>query len=80
MSEWLSKGQSDVKNENRGWQCGAVGKAPTCGISIPYPISHIPAVPFPIQLSANMPGKAAEDSPSSWVPVTHVADPEVPGS
>lgn len=47
---------------------------------IPYPISHIPAVPFPIQLSANMPGKAAEDSPSSWVPVTHVADPEVPGS
>lgn len=36
---------------------------------------------FPIQLPANMPGKAAEDGPSSWTPATHVGDSDGgPGS
>lgn len=29
-----------------------------------------------ILLAANVPGIAAEDGPSTWIPATHVGDPE----
>lgn len=32
--------------------------------------------PLPTQLRADVPGKAVEDDPTSWVSVSHVKDPE----
>lgn len=39
------------------------------------------AAPFLTQLPAHAPGKAPEDGPSAWTPVSHVGDPDgAPGS
>lgn len=34
--------------------------------------SSLAAAPLPVQLSADVPGKAAEDVPSAWIPASHM--------
>lgn len=42
-------------------------------MGIPYEHEH---APFVIQLPTNVRGKAAEDGPRAWTPVTHTGDPD----
>lgn len=64
-----------MNHSYQGQHCGMAAEDTFCDLGMGA--SSCSVAERPIGFPANGPGKAVEDGPSTWFPVTHVGDPEV---